>query len=231
MTAAMQAASSSAPIGAAATLPLVGVSEAARQLGVHKSTISRQVDKGLIPNRGTPDRPLVNVDEARRARGENLDTSKQRGAGSALFGGGEDGVAKAPTSGPYRQAEASSLASPGGPTSDADDDLLDEAPDPRAAKDDSYVTESKRVKSLQGDMLARKLAEQDGLLVGKAGVEREFETLFQAMAERVSTAARSIAGQLATMTDEREIAQLLRQTLDQAMNELSAEANAAADVD
>jgi hypothetical protein len=57
----------------------VGVSEAARQLGVHPSQIRRNLKSGLIPNRGLPGRPLVDVDEARYARATGLDHSKQRG--------------------------------------------------------------------------------------------------------------------------------------------------------
>lgn len=54
------------------------MSEAARQLGVHKSTVSRQVANGIIPNHGTDDKPLIDVEEARRARELGLDFSKQR---------------------------------------------------------------------------------------------------------------------------------------------------------
>jgi hypothetical protein len=65
---------------------LVGVSEAARQIGVHKSTISRQVRDGIIPNHGTEMAPLVDVEEAKRARDRGLDRSKQRGPDAPLFG-------------------------------------------------------------------------------------------------------------------------------------------------
>jgi hypothetical protein len=65
---------------------LVGVSEAARQIGVHKSTISRQLAAGIITNRGSKEKPLVDVEEARRARDRGLDRSKQRGPDSPLFG-------------------------------------------------------------------------------------------------------------------------------------------------
>ncbi len=64
---------------------LVGVSEAAAQLGVHPSQIRRNIKSGLIPNRGLPGRPLVDVDEARYARAKGLDHSKQRGPRAPLF--------------------------------------------------------------------------------------------------------------------------------------------------
>jgi hypothetical protein len=63
----------------------VSISECARELGVHKSTISRQVAAGIIPNRGTADEPKVDVAEARRARERGLDRSKQRGEDAPLF--------------------------------------------------------------------------------------------------------------------------------------------------
>ncbi|HEY3909454.1 MAG TPA: hypothetical protein VGM07_06145 [Stellaceae bacterium] len=76
--------------GAAAESPsmpagveLVGVNEAGRRLGVDAGQVSRQIKAGIIPNRGTADRPLVNVDEARQARAIGLDRSKQRGPGLA----------------------------------------------------------------------------------------------------------------------------------------------------
>lgn len=62
----------------------VGVREAARQLGVNASTVSRQVAAGIIPNHGTVAAPLIDVDEARRSRDDNLDRSRLRGAGTPL---------------------------------------------------------------------------------------------------------------------------------------------------
>lgn len=66
---------------------LMGVREAARAIGVNASTISRQIAKGIIPNRGTAERPMVSLSEARHARSTGLDVSKQRGATSPLFAG------------------------------------------------------------------------------------------------------------------------------------------------
>lgn len=63
---------------------LVGIREAARQLGVNASTISRQVAAGVIPNHGGDGSPLVDPEEARSARQLNLDPSKRRGVGSPL---------------------------------------------------------------------------------------------------------------------------------------------------
>lgn len=68
-----------------AAAELVGVNEAARRLGIDPSQVSRQIKAGIIPNRGTADRPLVDVEEARQARAVGLDRSKQRGPGAPLF--------------------------------------------------------------------------------------------------------------------------------------------------
>ncbi len=67
-------------------LELVGISEAARRLGVHKSTISRQVAAGIITNRGTGQRPLVNVDQARGERAAYLDEGMQGNHAGLLLG-------------------------------------------------------------------------------------------------------------------------------------------------
>lgn len=56
----------------AMTWPFVSLREAARQLGVTHPTISRQIRGGIIPNHGTLQRPLVNVEEARQAREATL---------------------------------------------------------------------------------------------------------------------------------------------------------------
>lgn len=57
---------------------IVGIREAAGQLGVAASTISRQVRAGIIPNRGTGEAPKVSVSEARAARAKNTDPAQRR---------------------------------------------------------------------------------------------------------------------------------------------------------
>ena len=65
---------------------LVGINEAGRRLGIDPSVVSRQVKSGVIPNRGSAERPLVDIEEARRGRADNLDPSKRRGPTAPLFG-------------------------------------------------------------------------------------------------------------------------------------------------
>jgi hypothetical protein len=48
---------------------------------VHKSTLSRQVRKGLISNLGTAARPMVDVEQARAERAAALDPAKQDATG------------------------------------------------------------------------------------------------------------------------------------------------------
>jgi len=66
-----------------ATGSLVGLREAARLLTesgkpIHHGTLSRQIQRGQIPNRGTAEKPLVNIDEVIRSRAANIDPRLQR---------------------------------------------------------------------------------------------------------------------------------------------------------
>lgn len=65
---------------------IVGIREAARALKVAPSTISRQVDRGVIPNRGSAIAPKVSIEEARRARAANVDPAQQRASAPAASG-------------------------------------------------------------------------------------------------------------------------------------------------
>lgn len=67
-------------------MQLVGIREAARAVGLSHSTISRQVAAGIIPNRGSERRPLVDVAEVRAARARQLDPSRQGNAAGRLLG-------------------------------------------------------------------------------------------------------------------------------------------------
>ncbi len=73
-------------VAAARVAELVGINEAGRRLGIDPSVVSRQVKSGVIPNRGSAERPLVDIEEARRGRDDNLDPSKRRGPTAPLFG-------------------------------------------------------------------------------------------------------------------------------------------------
>jgi hypothetical protein len=68
-------------------MELVSATEAARQLGIHASQITRGIQSGLIPTHTVPGvgKLMINVEEAREARQRGLDRSKQRGPQSPLF--------------------------------------------------------------------------------------------------------------------------------------------------
>ncbi|MCZ6588384.1 MAG: hypothetical protein O7B24_10630 [Alphaproteobacteria bacterium] len=68
---------------------IVSIRSAARQLGKSHSTISRYVQGCPELNRGTAERPLVNVEEVRRHRLENLNAARIGNHAGRLFGAGE----------------------------------------------------------------------------------------------------------------------------------------------
>lgn len=199
MTAAMQAA---AP---------VGVSEAARRLGVHKSTVSRQVREGKIPNRGTRELPLVDVEEARRARAANLDHAKRRGGRSPLYAaGGASALGPAGPSGeagppevPFASAELAAVS----PSAD----VAEPAGNPSAPAPGMFVQARAERELWNARRAARDYARENALLVGRAGVEEAMTRAARLLGQRVIAGLASLAGRLAGMSDERTIAALLRE--------------------
>lgn len=69
---------------------LVGISEAARLLGKNKSTISRYVASHEELNRGTSERPLVDVDELAEHRSETLNIAMSGNAAGRFVDEAED---------------------------------------------------------------------------------------------------------------------------------------------
>ncbi len=66
----------------------VSLSEAARIVGVHKSTLSRDLAKGLFPNHGSHAVPLVDVREVVAGRSRGIDIAMRRQAPAVdQFGG------------------------------------------------------------------------------------------------------------------------------------------------
>jgi hypothetical protein len=99
-------------------LDLAGVNEAGRRLGIHGSNISHHLKNGLIPNRGTAERPLVDMAELRQARAAGLDRSKQMGPAAQRLRAAADPAAVVPLFPDEDQgspAGASSPAPPAGP--------------------------------------------------------------------------------------------------------------------
>lgn len=169
-------------------MELVSVSECARRIGVHKSTISRQIAAGIIPNRnpqGTP--PMVNPDEALAARRQNVDPLKSSSAGIGLRF--EDEAAD----------EGFGMQSPMA-SSHAQQKL-----NYNAAR---TATEAIKAQQAQLDYL-----KNTGVLVEKAAVEREEFELGRRLRDRLMALPRQISGVLAVETDERQIESLLRNAL------------------
>lgn len=191
-----------------ATSHLVGVREAARQLGLNPSTISRQIARGAIPNRGTADRPMVDMDEARRARAENLDPSKQRGPNSPLFG-------EAPPPPDPPDLEPTPLAEA------EDEDQPAPMPAP-AASNDAYKRAATAEKQTKAAMGLLSLKRQAGALVGKAGVESATEEAWRSLRDRILAISQQVAGRLASMSDEREIRTFLRAELSRTLADAAA---------
>lgn len=178
-------------------MELVGVSEAARLIGVNKSTLSRQVKKGIIPNRGTEKRPLVNVAEVIEARRNNVDTSKSATPGLGL---------RAETVVAVESADIASAAAPAETQSRLDFNT---------ARTASAAVDAK-LKQLE-------YAKQTGLVVEKLTVEREAFSTARSLRDRLLAMPARIAGELAVMTDEREIIARLRAALRDVLADASEE--------
>lgn len=179
-------------------MELVGISEAARLIGVNKSTLSRQVKKGIVPNRGTAARPLVNVTEAIEARKNNVDTSKSATPGLGLRAEMPAAVTES--------AETVSAAAPAETQSRLDFNT---------ARTASAAVDAK-LKQLE-------YAKQTGLVVEKLTVEREAFSTARALRDRLLAMPARVAGELAVMTDEREIIARLRAALRDVLADASEE--------
>lgn len=152
---------------AAMSQQIVTLSEGARLLGVHKSTISRQVAAGIIPNRGEPGAPMIDVAEARAAREQELDRSKQRGAQAPLF----------------RRAIG-------------DDELGTEPVAPGAlASSSSYQSARSRREETNAQLAEIALQERLGLLLDKSEVIDAFFALGASLREMMENARIELAAQ------------------------------------
>lgn len=172
---------------------LVGVSEAARLLDRNKSTISRQVAKGIIPNHAAAGQPpLINIEEARQALRHNIDTSKSATRGVGLRAGddlfeAEDDVEAALPDEPVA----------GGP----DKDRL------------SYNTARTAAVALQAQRAQLELMRELGQLVPASEVERAAQDHARSLRDRLLGLPQQIAGELSGQTDERKIIAILTAAL------------------
>lgn len=173
-------------------MQLVGVSEAAKALGVNKSTISRQVAKGIIPNHAEPGSPpLINIDEARLARKTDIDTSKSATRGVGLRAG--DDLFEAPD-------EADAVL-PDEPAAGPDKDRL------------SYNTARTAAVALQAQRAQLELMRELGQLVPASEVERAAQDHARGLRDRLLGLPQQIAGELSGQIDERKIIAILTTAL------------------
>lgn len=184
---------------------LVGIRECARQLGVAHSTITRQMQAGILVNRGTAEAPLLDVEEVRAAREIALDPSKRRGAGAPLF---DAAAGWAP---PARSQPQPGPAVPA--TEDGLDDGLDDveaAPAaPSASKDLSYQKARTAREGYAARLAQIELVQRLGQVLDKREVLDAFDALGRMLRERLASRAQLVAGRLAGLTDPNAIAALI----------------------
>lgn len=171
---------------------LVGVTEAARRLAalglrIDKSTLSRQISKGLIPNHGTGRRPLVRVGEVQRSRLANIDPSMQRGEHSTLHG------------------DAPPAAEPDPAPDAADEPALDfEADPPRQHGDPdrlSFNTARTAREAYQAKNAQLDYEQRVGKLLDRREVESAMFTLGTQLREGLQRLADTMPATLAGQTD------------------------------
>lgn len=187
-------------------MELVGISEAARALGRNKSTISRQVASGIIPNHAEPGKPpRINIDEARAAIAANVDRSKSSTPGLGVRS--SDGMEQ----------------NGGQPTLGLDDDY----DAPPAAVDDqgsadklSYNTARTALSAVQAKRAQMDYMRETGQLTARADVERAAEDHARILRDRLLGVAPQIAGALATETDERKCAAIVAKAIKECLTEV-----------
>ena len=161
--------------------PLLGVREAARELGVNPSTVSRQIRAGILPNRGSERAPKVLLSEARAARERNIDQSKQRGPEAPLF------ATATPESDPSADLQ------PG----------ADDEPAPRAGRSGGLDFNKARTarEGYQARLAQIELEERLGNLLDRAETVDAFFTLGTALREAMERCAPELATRLDGVAD------------------------------
>jgi hypothetical protein len=168
----------------------VNLTEAAKAIGVNKSTLSRQLARGLFRNLGSEDRPLVSIAEVRARRDSSVDSSK---SATENFG--------------LRAPQAPQVFAPE-PT---------QAPQGRASTFNDARAQSEQTRAT---LLELQLAEKTGEVVARAQVEaKAFETA-RRLRDHLYRIPSHLADKLSTMSDPREIRVLLKAEFDKALTSL-----------
>jgi hypothetical protein len=166
---------------------LVGVREAARQLGVDPSTISRNVAAGIIPNHGTNEAPRINVEEARRCREAFLDPNK-RGSHAGRLAGEDEAAAE--------------LEEPAGDAEEASTE-----PDPRAGALRDAKTE---IAQTQAELARIQLEEKRGQVGKRADFEAAGFDAGRALRDGLLIMCDEVAPDLARLDRSDACAEFLR---------------------
>lgn len=190
-------------------MELVGISEAARALGRNKSTISRQVASGIIPNHGEPGKPLVNIEEARAAIAANVDRSKSSTPGLGVRS--PDGM----------EHEQSKAVQPDLGLDDEDDYAPAAGADEQVSADKlSYNTARTALSAVQAKRAQMDYMRETGQLTPRVDVERAAEDHARILRDRLLGIAPQIGGMLATETDERKCAAIVSKAIKECLTDV-----------
>ncbi len=181
---------------------LVGVRAYARMIGVTPGTISRQVASGAIPNRGTRDKPLIDPEEATKARARNLNPLKARRRGAVLG---------------YERSLAEHDAQLMPPTDDQDEalDAVARADSDRheaASPVPRLAQAATAEKAIRAQLLQLELEEKKGTVCDVAGVERGAAMAVADLHDALRQRNRELAERVARLTDPAAIEALLAES-------------------
>ncbi len=203
---------------------IMGVRALARALKLNPSTVSRQIKKGIIPNRGTDTEPKASLAEARHARGDQLDLAMQRGPDAALdqTQGGADAAAPDGVDDVAPAAAADGIDSVGAPSPG-------KPSDPTRLK---FVTARTASAGWDARIKQQQFEEKAGLLVPRAKVDQDAFDTHRILRDRIHAWPSQIAGDvkkhLGATADERTIAAFLKTRLQATLTDAAREVHPAA---
>lgn len=167
----------------------VSLSEAARLVGVHKSTLSRDLAKGLFPNLGSDGAPLVDVAQVIAGRSRGIDIAMRRQAPAV------DQLLDVEAPARFQGVSDHTLAA-------------ERIRKTRAEADRAEIDNAER----QGDLVPRREVEAAGLDIG-AELRRILETRVYTLAQRVLAAGEQKAVMKVLEDDVREVLNALADQL------------------
>jgi len=184
---------------------LVNVSQAARALGLSKSTVSRYLGGYPELNRGTDKRPLVDLEELRRHRADNVHLEFNPAGRSGPVGAGRvsDEVAESPAL----------VAAPADPPADA--------PTAPARPGATYNDARAEREAVAAQRARIELDEKLGKLVPTSEVEDGAAQAAATVQTGMMRCARELPERLAHMTDPAEIRDTLETEFRRVLGQLA----------